>query len=384
MKKFRLYLKGCPLFAAVSVLTILISVFTILSPSRGDDGLHFFTRSVFSQRYADYLADAPQFTFKSWLDGSYARSWDEYMGDHLYGRDNWLQARSFAEFLMLKTENNGVAYGRGGYLFDKFYGYDANILINNVDAIDIYAYNSVTNVHMMVVPSAASPLIDYLPEGMPVSDQSYYIEQINTYLSGTSTVVNAKNDLIVNADKYVYYRTDPHWTTYGAYLAYSQYCSVRGIRAAHYNTDLIRTVNGYYGANYSKSKAFNVKPDVIEYFDYPGSVTFDGVEHEGLYDLKMFEGVFKYSAFLHGSHAEALIKGEESSEKMKSILVISDSFAYSFIPFLTQNYNEVTLIDLRFYLESLQDIRATQYDDALILLGFDALCTNPNLAKIAL
>ena len=355
------------------MIIISVSLTSILTPV-----------SEFSQRYGDYLTSAPRFEFNKLWDGTFLREYDEYITGQIWSRDNWLTLRSLSEFLMMKTGNNGIVYGSDGYLFNSFTGYPAGRMVNNLDAIDLFAYHSISKVSVMIVPSSSYPLVDYLPSGMPAADQGYYIARMNQYLDNYAKIINIKDVLAVNADEYIYYRTDPRWTTYGAWLAYSQFASSTDQRATRYTPGTLPKVDGFLGTNYSKSKPLVVTPDTIEYFDFPGTVTFDGTNHNGLYDYSKFSQMDKHSAFLHGSHAYAVIEGEYSNLKRSSIVVISDSFAYNFIPMLTQNYNFIYLVDLRFYMGSFSEFKTTLYDDILIMLGFEEICNNTNATKLVM
>jgi len=213
-------LKESSLFSLISCLIIVISLASILSPDK-----------EFSENENKYLAGPPVITYSSLAGGNFSRGYEDYVNDQFWQRDAWIETKSVAEYAQLKTENNGIVYGKNGYMFPKFSDFDPDVLIQNLDAIDEFAYNSISDVSFMIVPSSYYPLIDYLPAGVPVVDQEFYITEINKYLSSYATPVNVKDTLIVNADKYIYYRTDHHWTNYGAWLAYSQFASASGFEA---------------------------------------------------------------------------------------------------------------------------------------------------------
>lgn len=380
-KKFR----ESSLFSIVACIILVISIASLIIPDK----------SV-SDAYDNKLDYAPKINLNSLWDGSFAQSYEKYVNDQIWLRDSFLKAKSFTEWILLKTESNGVSYGQGQYMFSKFYNFQTDTLVNNLDAIDIFSYNSVNDVSVMVVPSASYPLVDSLPGGLPVVDQGYYISEIYRYLSNTTNTINIKDRLAISTSEYIYYRTDPHWTTYGASLAYEQFALSRDFHAYKYESGKATKVAGYLGSNYSKCKAFNVRSDTIEYFDFPAEVSFrdfvtdeygntqiQNVTRDGLYDYSKFDSSDKYQAFLHGSHDYAVIKSERNSSKMDTIVVICDSFAYSFIPFLTQNYNEIIMIDMRFYTGSFEEIRDTRYDDVLVLLGFETICENSGIVQLA-
>jgi len=370
-------LRESSLFSIISCLIIVISLASILTPD-----------NAFSENENRPLDGPPVITFSSLLDGSYSHSYEKYVNDQFWMRDTWIETKSVTEFAQLKTENNGVVYGKKGYMFQKFSNFDSDVLIRNLDAIDYFAYNSVSDVSFIVVPSAYYPLIDYLPAGVPVVDQGFYITEINSYLSPYATPVNVKDTLVVNADEYIYYRTDHHWTNYGAWLAYSQFASSAGFEAVDYNRLPAVQVEGFLGTSYSKSKAFNAVPDTLEYFDFPGRVTVvrssGDVRYDSLYDYEQLEKRDKYAGLLHGNNAMAIIEGKQSPKNLDCIVVICDSFGFSFIPYLTQNYNKIIMIDPRYYTGSFAEFRETMYDDILIIFGFESYCTIKDIMKLAL
>jgi hypothetical protein len=370
-------IKDNSLFPLISCILLAVSFFTLLSPG-----------GSYSEAYNEYLAGPPNPSFDTAWDGSLARGYDSYMTDHIWERDRLLKLKALFNAFSLKNENNGVSYGKEGYMFQKFYNFPPQVLIANLDAIDLFAYNSINNVSVMIAPSSSYPLGDNLPEGLPTVDQEFYIDEFNRYLSNTATPINVKDALVAEAIKpgsYIYYRTDHNWTTYGAWLGYSQFAATKEFKKTFIYDDNERVrVGGFLGASYSRGKPLSAAPDTIEYFEMPGTVEADGVTHEGLYNYAAFGGSNKYTAFLHGAHPRAVIRGEHSSSKLDSIVVIGDSLAYCFIPFLTQNYNEVTLIDPNFYIGSFDEIRANRYDDVLILLGFETICANSNIAKLSM
>jgi hypothetical protein len=362
------------LFAVIACIVLAVSVVTLVTPA-----------GKISERYDDNLTQMPELTLDSYLDGYFLEMYEQYLSDQIWRRDDFLSVKSLFEYLMLKTESNGVAYGEDRFMFSKFYSFPPEILTANLNAIDLFAYNTVSETSVMVVPSSSYPLVDYLPDNMPIMDQGYYINEINEYLSNTTTPINVKDVLAINANKYIYYRTDPNWTTYGAWLGYTQLTALRGLKSFKYDSDTVKktSVHGFYGSNYTTSKAFNVQPDTIEYFNFPASVTtLDGTVYEDLYNYSAFESNDKYSGFIHGSRPYAVINSEQSASKKGTIVVMCDSLGYSFVPFLTQNYNEVIMIDLRYYDGSFEDIKTVRYDDVIILLGFETLCTDAAIANL--
>ncbi|MDO5137342.1 MAG: DHHW family protein, partial [Oscillospiraceae bacterium] len=135
--------------------------------------------------------------------------------------------------------------------------------------------------------------------------------------------------------------------------------------------------------SYSKCKKVGTLPDTISYFPFDATISYDGKTYPGIYDFTKLTTRDKYAMFLYGNHAESLVESEESRDKKGSLLIIKDSYADSMIPFLTRNYSSITCIDPRYYLGSIQELAKGDYDDILILLGFENLSGEGNWVKLS-
>ncbi len=337
----------------------------------------------FSENENKYLATPPKFTWKSLVDGKFASRYEEYICDQFLFRDEWIEIKSVSEYALLKTENNGVAYGKDGYMFPKLYSFDEKKLNKNLEAIDAFAYDAPVPVSVMVVPSAFYPLADKVPAGLPTVDEGFFIDEINGYLSVSAKPLNIKDELCVHNDEYIYYRTDHHWTTYGAWLAYSVYAKSLGYTPVDYDALTPKTVDGFLGTSYSKCKAFNALPDVITYFpSLDGTLVNGETPHDSLYNLEQFAKRDKYSGFLFGNSSYVEVRSEYSDAKDDSLLIIRDSYADSFTPFLTEHYNKIVLVDPRYYKGDYSELARQNFTDILILFGFEDLCSETTITNL--
>ncbi len=366
-------IENCALFLLVFGFILAFAVVNVFTPDK-----------EFSENENKYLATFPSFSWKALVSGTFATRYENYIADQFPLRDEWITAKSVGEYLLLKTENNGVVYGKEGYMFAKFYSFDEKKLNSNLEAIDAFSFAAMSDVYVMIVPSSCYPLVDKLPAGLPFVDENFFIGEVNDYLSHAATPVNVKDTLAVNSDKYIYYRTDHHWTTYGAWLAYSQFASAADLTAFNYGAATPVSVDGFLGTNYSKSKYFKAEPDAIEYFDFSGRLTVDGVTHESIYNYAQFEKRDKYAAFMYGNNGYAEIETEFDVNKLGSILVIKDSYADSLVPFLTNHYNKIVLVDPRYYNGSYKELSEQSFSDVLILFSFENLCAETSITKLGL
>lgn len=373
MKLFR----KSPITIIILTLILLITIIGLVTKDQ-----------VFSETENKYLAKFPVVTVSTVTGGEFTRGYENYISDQFLFRDKWIYLKAFCEELLLKTENNDIVYGKDGYLFPKFYTFDSKALQRNLASLDKFSASMTAPVAIMILPSKYYPLVDYLPPGYPFIDQNYYISSINDYLSANSTIVDAKDILSINSQDYIYYRTDHHWTNYGAYLAYTQLASVIGFTPFEYDQRQVRRVSDQFlGTNYTKSHKVLPLFDYIEYFDFSiENLNVDGTDYDTLYDMEQFTKRDKYAAFIHGNNGLTIVESQYSEDKFDSILIIKDSFANSLIPLLTEHYNTIYAIDPRFYnfQQGYAQYADMHFDQVLIIYSFETLVAPNNINYISL
>lgn len=316
----------------------------------------------------------------------------QYTKDQIPGRDAWISLQSFVETALLqKTQSGGVLLGAEGQMFDRTYGLvssEERTLPRNIAAVASLAARCPGKVYVMVAPAASSIYPERVPAHAPLLQEESYLGQIQAAVEQAGGVyLPLKDALSAHKDEYIYYRTDHHWTTQGAYYAYSELCGALGLepfdRAVHTAVD----VPDFYGTFYSRARTWNAQPDTLTYYDLDNpltiyTVTGPGMPTEGqttgLYDLDKLDVYDKYAAFLHGNNGLSRVEGDGEGR----ILVIKDSYANSFVPFLTANYAQIDVVDLRNYNYGLDGLIAENgYDQILVLYSFDSFKSDPYLYR---
>ena len=316
----------------------------------------------------------------------------QYTKDQIPGRDAWISLQSFVETALLqKTQSGGILLGDKGQMFDRTYGLvssEERTLPRNIAAVASLAARCPGKVYVMVAPAASSIYPERVPAHAPLLQEESYLSQIQAAVEQAGGVyLPLKDALSAHQDEYIYYRTDHHWTTQGAYYAYSELCSALGLepfdRAAHTAVD----VPDFYGTFYSRARTWNAQPDTLTYYDLDNpltiyTVTGPGMPTEGqttgLYDLDKLDVYDKYAAFLHGNNGLSRVEGDGEGR----ILVIKDSYANSLVPFLTANYAQIDVVDLRNYNYGLDALIAENgYDQILVLYSFDSFKSDPYLYR---
>lgn len=199
--------------------------------------------------------------------------------------------------------------------------------------------------------------------------------------------VDVRQTLTAHKSEYIYYRTDHHWTSLGAYYAYSQLCQTLGLTPFDTAAHTALTADGFYGTHYAKARTWNAVPDVITYYDLANTLTVWNVtaagqpaegQTTGLYDTEKLTVYDKYAMFLHGNNGLSRVQGNGSGR----ILVIKDSYANCFVPYLTANYADIDVVDFRNYNYGLDKLIAdNSYDQILVLYNFDSFKSDPYLYR---
>lgn len=334
-----------------------------------------------------FLNQRPAFSLKALLDSGkdgFAQRYEAYVNDQFVGRDGWITLKSMSEAALGKVENNGIVYGADGQMFEKHTALDRQRLERNIGLLTEFAllYPELSK-RVMLVPGAYDVLTDKVPTGLNNVEGPPFIEEAYRRWDAVGLRgVDVTPALRGHAGEYIYYRTDHHWTTWGARVAYEVYADAVGIPPARLEGVPANTVEDFYGTSYSKSKHFSALPDIITWYDVDvDGVLVDAKPVGGLYDLEKFGGRDKYAAFLHGNNGVTVI--ENADAPSRSILVIKDSYANCFAPFLTQSFSRVVVVDLRSMTQKLSElIAAESFQEVLILYSFTNLASDANLPRI--
>ena len=354
---------------------IVITLFTIVSLIKND--------KEFSELENRNLKTNVEFKIKDFFDGSFQEDYEEYINDQFPLRDKWISLKSINEYILGKVENNGIIYGDDGELFEKFDSLNEEKLKNNVEAINNFGEKYKDKVSLMVIPSSYEIYKENLPIGSPIVMQDEIINKIYEFSSFTKNI-DVMKELLDNKNSYIYYKTDHHWTTYGAYLAYCKFIdSINGNRVDLENFEKVELPN-FYGTYYSKAKPFNIKADIMSYYAFNNlrmEIVGDKI-YDSIYDYSKENLRDKYSLFLYGNNPLTIISNDDIKNN-KKILVIKDSFGNSLVPFLTQNYEEVHVIDLRYFSSKLSNyLEGNDFEDILIIYNFINLATDNNVLRL--
>ncbi|MFJ7661484.1 DHHW family protein [Lysinibacillus sp. NPDC097162] len=347
----------------------------------------------FSELENRYLQGAPRLTWDDVLSKKYAEEVERFVTDHFPFRDKWLWLKSATEKGRLQQENNDIYQGKDGYLFDKFTEPDNTKVQQDINAVKQFAYkHPKVNMTFLLAPTSIGLYPERLPWLAPTYPQKKVNQLIEGQLHNDLTFINGFDFLEPHATETIYYRTDHHWTTYGAYLAYVAYAKQMGWEPLSQSDFLIKNVsNSFLGSYHTRSQFTNVTPDQIQAYIPRKQVKTEMYIADSnqtfttMYDTNFLKKKDQYSYFLGGVHAlmKLTTKLDPQQIEQQKLLVIKDSYAHNVIPFLTNHIPEIHVIDLRYYNGNItQYMNENGIEDVLLLFNTTTFVEDTSISKI--
>ncbi len=341
----------------------------------------------FSANENRYLTQMPQFSLDSLLSGEFQRDLDAFLSDQIPLREVWIRANTAIKKLLGKTEINGVYLGKDGWYFQQFTedSYSASRAQSVFALLERFASRQTASVTLMPVPTPGSLLSDKLPANAPMYDAHAKWEQLKGAVPSAQFVDLMDRELFIKNPELLYYKTDHHWTAYGAYEAYSAYCAAAGLTPkTQEHFALTQVSDSFYGTIYSKTLDSAARPDsIFAPQNLPDiTVRFDGEKTtDSVYDESFLSQKDQYAYFFGGNWGKVEI--ETGAGGGKRLLVIKDSFANSLVPYLLEDYEQITMLDLRYFGGNTEQVIAENgITDILVLYEMTNLLTDTGIIKL--
>lgn len=316
----------------------------------------------FSELENRYLSEVPKLSLDSVVNREYGQKVESYISDQFPGRNFFVAMKGGIDSLSGKRDRNGVFIGTDGQLLQDFHMRPEEETKAKALAVNQFSNRySDLNISFMLVPTATKILQDKLPKNAPVDDEEEYINNFKAQLDFNIKFVDTCEALKAASNEYLYYRTDHHWTSRGAYEAYKELCKSLELEAKNQQDfDIKPVTESFYGSLSSKIASEHSEPDRVEVY-FPkkdGEVVVTYVDEQkklpSLYDSVKLDEKDKYQVFTGGNHPRLNIKSMGNPEK--KLLLIKDSYANAMLPFLIFNYGEIEVIDLRYFTDDLDKV----------------------------
>ena len=332
----------------------------------------------YSEREKRTLTQKPKFTVANFISGEFSDELEKYLTDQVPLRDGWVTMKTYMELAIGKRESVGVYICKDKYLMDKFTSYSKKQLVANAAAlVDLQEKLAAEGISMntILVPMAAQVLTDKLPAYAPVADYAAILQVLTDAGVDTTDVLSA---LVAHSSENIYYRTDHHWTSLGAYYAY---CAWRGIEPNVDEWTQEVLCDDFYGTTWNKVPLPTVPAEEITawYKHINRSVSYNNGQYEtdSIYERKYLSGSDQYAVFLNSNQAQTVIEGSGKSGKL---LLIKDSYGNTFSQFPVEDYAEVHVLDLRFFKGDVTEYaKENGITDTLVLYGTQSFVKDTRL-----
>lgn len=337
----------------------------------------------YSESEKRLLTQREELKIEEYGSGKFQSTLDRYLTDQFPGRDGWISLKTLADLIGGKREVNGVFFARDNYLIQSFDAINASRFISNTAQLKKLS-RQVADMGLpctvMPIPTAVQILANKLPVFATHTDQL----QVIAYLKEQGLdVVDVTQTLADHSGEYIYYRTDHHYTSLGAYYCYAAYRESRGLPVpalVDYQTEVLST--NFLGTSYNKVNYPFAKADTIMayYKNANHAVSYNDGEKksDSIYERSYLEGRDQYGVFLNSNQAQTVIQGGGQAGKL---LLVKDSFGNSLAQFPAEDYAEVHMVDLRFFRDSLTDyIRDNGITEVLVVYGIPNLTSDVALS----
>lgn len=389
MKKENIY--KILLIGLFALISVAVPVATIISSAD-------LPENAFSENENRYLEKMPEFNFDTVTDKSFMTKFENFFSDRIVLREQWIGLMNDFDRILGKKEIKGI-FTEDGRMMQSWRtsDYSVDSVNKNLAAMEKFAEKyPKMKMYFMLAPNAQEIYSDTLPANCGAADQKLFIK--NCYDSLPSiTGIDVYSGLLAAKNEYIYYRTDHHWTSYGAYIGYKSAASAMKFTA--YSEDkfsIEHASNEFRGTLYSKTLDNSITPDTIDIYTLANnepqvkvSVYKSGAEPDSTYSSLYFREFLnvkdKYSTFLGQNVPRIDIDSEIPQENDKgSLLIIKDSYAHSLIPFLTKNYSHITVLDLRYINSDLSNIGVSlkDYENVLFMYNVITFSQDTNVKKL--
>lgn len=402
--------------AVFCVLIIGFTMATIITPS-----------SEFSETENRVLAGMPEPRIDAILSGDFEADYEEYLTDQFVGRNQWIALKTSVERLLLKRESKDIYFAEDGYLIEKHTGvFQTQLAERNISVLTKFAamYEGqfgAGRISVMVVPNAVDILQDKLPPFADSGGGNDFLEQITDSLP-EGIWFDSASVLREHANEEIYYRTDHHWKTLAAFYVYRAWAEKQGYVVPEITAYEIQTVTDCFEGTVQSKLGIRTAGDTIELF-YPIMEPKYTVYHEasikeaelteeetdikemepvkeetatkkeehsidaersgesGLYDYAALKTKDKYAVYFGGN--EPFLQVGTETENGRKILVIKDSYANCFIPFMLGEFQEIDVLDLRYTNQKLSEMIAKGgYTDILVLYNAAGFAEDMSISKL--
>lgn len=352
------------------------------------------TKRDFSETENRQLAQLPKAEAAAVLDGSFEQDYEQYLTDQFVLRDRWIYLSTLLQRAWLRQDVHDVYFAKDRYLIEKHSGiFEKEQAEHNRGFLQSFVRElserfDAQHLSVMLVPNAVEILRDKLPPLAAASKEAEYLRSVQEGIA-PGLWFDAGKILSQHAQEEIYYRTDHHWKTLGAFYIFQEWARQKGIAQVTEQDYQISTVTEDFEGTVASRIGLSGRADSIQIYEPSVQVnyvlTYDRSDdvRRSVYQNYKLDAKDKYAVFFGGNYG--LIQAQTKAGTGRRLLVIKDSYAHCFAPFLFPYFDEVDLLDLRYFNESLSKFMQEQeYTDVLFLQNAAGFAQDASMSKLGL
>lgn len=315
------------------------------------------------------LAQTPSLSYQTYFEGRFQTKLEQYFNDQFPFRNSLIKWKTVSDLTLDIIESNGVIKSKDGYLIERIKNPSENNIRHDIKSLDNFKRsNPNCNFYFLLAPNAGNIMSEKLPRTVHMSNQNKYMTSFFNDLKKIGiTPIDSRKTLEKNIDKQqLYYRTDHHWTTGAAYLAYKEAHKEMGL-----DSDIkykkLSIHRNFRGTLASKSGFTNGRNDELQIYWPKKNQNY----HDSIYnfvDVKKttntfyaFDNLKKKDAYtIFGGWNHPFYTISTPTQSTRKLLLVKDSYANCMIPFLTQDFRKIVVVDPRYYFGDINKIMAEE------------------------
>lgn len=260
-------------------------------------------------------------------------------------------------------------------------------IILAANTVDHFAAEMPAPVYLLIAPTSSGIYADTLPANAPIGNEHNVLKTFSEQVGDKVIWIEAESWLSAEREQYLYYRTDPCWTGYGAYTVYRTAIRKLGFSAVGYDHFIISHFSaGYYGDLAKRIQYYDVTPDIIDLYTSDAEQSVKQITALRSDGIETFSSLYNMSPdtplAVFRTETEPVLSVETDNQSNKDLLLITDRFGNSMLPFLLQHYHTVTTVNLEqaeHFDPEILSPTLREYEQILILCGMDTAVAEDGL-----
>ena len=330
------------------------------------------------------LQTFPSMNLKSFQNGDAFEELNSWYSDQFLGREKLIQLKYLVSKISGENKIDDVFLGKDA-LIEDVSSVNTEQKERNLQAINAFCTSHEVPSYFMIAPNAVSVQDDQLPAFSTTLDQDQQIDDYYEGLDASIQRIDVRSALEEHKDEYLYYKTDHHWTSLGAFYSFQTMASAMGLGdVSKKDYDIYPVSDDFEGTLAGKTGSVFLKDQIDIYVpkknsEYIVTDLTNVTTSRSIYSRKALNTRDQYTVFLGGNAGRITI--EMDNDSSRHLLLIKDSYANAMIQFLIPYFRTIDIIDPRYYFEDVSNlINSQMITDVLFLYNSNTLMQDTSIA----